>query len=171
MKIWLAGLVLLLINFEARAQDVSLDNTQKNEPIISRVFLNSVIYGVGAGTLVGIAAASNFHTNFEKNFDPTNIARGASYGLYGGILLGLYLTYLTPAGTPANPDGSTDGSQPQTSGETNPAGSKEVMYTAGAIASRPIRFSTRLLKSMSVTPILSDNGISGGMLSIRLAQF
>lgn len=62
------------------------------------VFFNSVIYGIGAGTLVGLANLTNFKRNFSKNVDWGNVARGASYGLYAGILLGFYLNSKQNAG-------------------------------------------------------------------------
>jgi hypothetical protein len=65
----------------------------QRERILPKLLTDSIMYGVGAGTLVGIASISNFHKNIGANKDPQNVFRGASWGLYGGIILGLYLTY------------------------------------------------------------------------------
>lgn len=72
-----------------------------------RVFVNSVIYGTLAGTLIG-AASLAFTSNPAGNLNA--VARGASYGLYSGILLGVYLTYGVPDEDEReeNPDGKKE---------------------------------------------------------------
>jgi hypothetical protein len=63
--------------------------------VIPKPLMNSIIYGVGAGALVGFVAIGGFHRNFRAHIEPQSVYRGMSWGLYGGIILGLYITYLS----------------------------------------------------------------------------
>ncbi len=83
-------LVFLIICFWSA---ITLGDADRSSKASFDRFQQSVIFGVGAGALCGIAAITNFKTNFSKNSDPQNVFRGMSYGLYAGILLGLYLTF------------------------------------------------------------------------------
>jgi hypothetical protein len=64
------------------------------------IFIKSVIFGIEAGTLVGLAGVTGFQRNIREHAALQNIARGASWGLYGGIILGLYLAYWYPWNQP-----------------------------------------------------------------------
>jgi hypothetical protein len=83
---------------------------------VPRIFWRSVEYGVGAGTLVGIAAITDFRKNFKLNVDDKSVARGASYGLYGGIILGLYLAYVVP--NKRDDDPGAEGARPPEASES-----------------------------------------------------
>ena len=100
---------LLVANVALGQSTASLQDTRPRT--IPKSFSNSVLYGVGAGTLVGIAALTNFKKDIGKNADISNIARGASYGLYAGILLGLYLTYGVSDFAPSPPRDNSDQSK------------------------------------------------------------
>jgi hypothetical protein len=107
---YLITIAMLFIMLQGR-QSAAQNQVQAdipNERLLPKSFSNSVIYGIGAGTLVGIAASTNVKKNFTQNFDASNVFRGASYGLYGGIILGLYLTYFIKSSTPEKPTPETD---------------------------------------------------------------
>src|SRR4051812_17024431 len=67
-----------------------------SQDILPTPLRQSILYGIGAGALCGLAAITNFKKGFGKNLDTTNVFRGMSYGLYAGIVLGLYLTLSKP---------------------------------------------------------------------------
>jgi hypothetical protein len=89
-------LICLLITSTSFGQSLAEKSPAASNSIIPlpRVFVNSVVYGVGAGMLVGLADLTGFRKNIRANMDFGNVARGASWGLYAGILLGFYLMHL-----------------------------------------------------------------------------
>lgn len=90
MKTCAAVILILLLHPGAAAQGQSQVSVEQGGGLmLPRPFVRSVLFGVGAGTLVGVAAITNFKRDFSRNVDSQNIFRGASYGLYAGILLGL----------------------------------------------------------------------------------
>ncbi len=75
------------------SHEISYKAESNHERLLPKPLFDSIVFGVEAGTICGIAAITGFHHNFRQNLDFHNVSRGASYGLYAGILLGLYITY------------------------------------------------------------------------------